>query len=115
MTLQTEFRESIGSQFSLEADGVERYRVCTPFICDDGDHLVIVLKREGESWLFSDEGHTMMWCSDRDSGTISRMLSAVGVLKRNDELFTPVVEGDFGAALFEFGLALLRVMRDFRS
>ena len=39
---------------------MDRYQVFTPFLFDDGDHLVIVLKRNNSHWVLSDEGHTYM-------------------------------------------------------
>jgi len=44
----------------LTQEGENRFRVFTPFMFEDGDHLAIVLKREQEHWMLSDEGHTYM-------------------------------------------------------
>ena len=42
------------------AEGVERFRVFTPFMFEDGDHLSVILKRDNGRWILSDEGHTYM-------------------------------------------------------
>ena len=57
-TIEQNFINKVSTQVSLSADGKERYRVLTPFQFEDGDELVIVLKKEGERWLLSDEAHT---------------------------------------------------------
>ena len=35
----------------------------TPFRFDDGDHFGIVLKKEGQGWILSDEANTLMHLS----------------------------------------------------
>lgn len=59
-TIERDFREKVCSKIRLNAEGVDRYRVFTPFLFEDGDHLAIVLKREKAAWSLSDEGHTYM-------------------------------------------------------
>src|SRR5436309_12630486 len=59
-TIERDFRQKVCEQIQVLPEGVNRFRVFTPFIFEDGDHLAIVLKRAGESWLLSDEGHTYM-------------------------------------------------------
>jgi len=59
-TIERDFREKVCAQIRLMLEGVQRFRVFTPFLFDDGDHLVIVLRREHDRWLLSDEGHTYM-------------------------------------------------------
>ena len=63
MTLQTieeAFKYKVCESVFLLPEGVNRYRVFAPFLFDDGDHLVIVLKKELDRWVLSDEGHTFM-------------------------------------------------------
>ena len=59
-TIEKDFQEKVGRKVRLAAEGLDRYRVFTPFLFEDGDHLSIVLHRRGQSWLLSDEGHTFM-------------------------------------------------------
>ena len=62
--IQSAFSKSVCSQISLVQEGLNRYRVFTPFYFDDGDHLAIVLKKdESGQMVFSDEGHTLMHIS----------------------------------------------------
>ena len=56
--MEQQLRQKVAAGIHLVSDGIERYRVFTPFQLDDGDHLSIVLKEEGGVWAFSDEAHT---------------------------------------------------------
>ena len=58
--IQTDFRQKVGETVRLAEEGVDRYRVFTPFLFEDGDHLAIVIRREANRWVLSDEGHTYM-------------------------------------------------------
>ena len=46
-SIERDFRDKVSAQIRLATEGVDRFRVMTPFLFDDGDHLAIVLKREG--------------------------------------------------------------------
>jgi len=59
-SIEREFKEKVCDRIHLVSEGMNRYQVFTPFQFEDGDHLVIVLKRENSHWLLSDEGHTYM-------------------------------------------------------
>ena len=118
-TVVREFRSKVCEQLRLTQEGENRFRVFTPFIFEDGDHLAIVLKREQEHWILSDEGHTYMHLTydidERDlrTGTrqkiITNALSAFSVTERSGELLTPIREGHYGDALYSFVQALLKV------
>jgi len=54
------FKKSVCDEISLTSVGIDRYRISSPFQFDDGDHIKIVLKRDGKDWILSDEGHTLM-------------------------------------------------------
>ncbi|MDZ7814842.1 MAG: DUF1828 domain-containing protein [Planctomycetota bacterium] len=58
--IEAEFKQKVCDEISLHQEGVDRYRVLTPFCFDDGDHLCILLKRSESHWLLTDEGHTFM-------------------------------------------------------
>ena len=113
------FRDSVSNQVRLEAEGLDRFRVFTPFQFDDQDHLAIVLKRSNGSWILSDEGHTYMHLTyeisekDLHKGTrakvISNALDAFEVQDRNGELLIPVAGERYGDALYNFVQALLRI------
>ena len=118
-SIEKSFCDAICSRVSLVADGRKRFRVVTPFVFNDGDHLVIVLKEEGGRWVLSDEGHTYMHLSldldERELRTPTRRrlvrnaLSFFGLTDRGGELVLAVDDGDHGGALFSFVQAVLKI------
>ncbi len=118
-TIERDFREKVCSELRLVSEGIRRFRVFTPFLFDDGDHLSIVLKGENSKWFLSDEGHTYMHLSysmDTDalqSGTrqeiITNALSAFGVQDWDGELRLTVEDDRYGDALYSFVQALLKI------
>lgn len=117
--IQTDFRRKVGETVRLGEEGVDRYRVFTPFLFEDGDHLAIVIKREGNRWVLTDEGHTYMHLTydidevDLRRGTrqkiITNALTVFGVEDQEGELRFKVPEERYGDALFSFVQALLKV------
>jgi len=118
-TTEKDFFETTSAEIRLSTDGTNRFRVFTPFRFDDGDHLAIVLKNEGDRWLISDEGHTYMHLTyDIDDQLlhtgmrkqlILKALSMFNVEDRDGELIREVSNGDYGKALYDFAQALLRI------
>lgn len=106
-------------QVRLLEEGVNRYRVLTPFRFDDGDRLAIALKRGADGWTLTDEGHTYMHLTyrmdERDlqrgnrQGIISAALAGYGVEDQNGELLIQIAGDGYGDALFNFVQALLRI------
>ena len=43
-TIERDFHQKVSAKVRLAAEGMERFRVFTPFLFEDGDHLAIVLK-----------------------------------------------------------------------
>ncbi len=117
--IERDFRERVGEKVRILAEGHDRYRVFTPFLFDDGDHLNIVLKRRGSRWVLSDEGHTFMRLTyDIDSRDLLRgnrqkiidtALAAFDVTSENGELVIAVRNEAYGDALFSFVQSLLKV------
>lgn len=117
--IEREFRQRVCEKVYLQSEGLDRFRVFTPFMFEDGDHLAIVLKKVGGNWLLSDEGHTYMHLTydidekDLRTGTrekiITNALSALFVEDRDGELIAPIDNNQFGDALYSFIQALLRV------
>jgi len=113
------FQQKVCDQVRVEAEGVDRYRVFTPFLFEDGDHLVVVLKREDERWVLSDEGHTFMHLTydldekDLRSGgrqkIISNALAVFSVVDRNGELILSINNDQYGDALYSYVQALLKI------
>jgi len=117
--IEKDFHEKVSGKIRLVPGGVDRYRVLTPFQFDDGDHLVIVLKKEGGRWILSDEAHTYMRLTydisekSLHKGTrqkiISNTLMMFEVGDRNGELILPVPDGCYGDALYSFMQAILKI------
>ncbi len=118
-TIERDFREKVCAKIGLTPEGMHRFRVFTPFLFDDGDHLAIVLKQEDDRWLLSDEGHTYMHLSyDLDERELQRgtrqqivtsALSTFGVEDREGELILPVEDERYGDSLYSFVQALLKI------
>jgi len=118
-TIEKEFKIKVCEQIRLSPEGVDRFRVFTPFLFNDGDHLVIVLKREGANWTLTDEGHTYMHLTyevdekDLLRGSrqviIGNALSVFQVDDRDGEFVLPIKENAYGDALYSFIQALLKV------
>ena len=117
--IETDFRRTVGESVRLANEGVNRYRVFTPFLFEDGDHLAVVLKREASQWILTDEGHTYMHLTyDLDEQDLRRgnrqkiignALSAFSVEDREGELRLIIPERQFGDGLFSFVQALLKI------
>lgn len=64
--IEKSFKHAVSKSVTLFAEGVDRFKVFTPFHFDDGDHFVIVLRKgDGNRWVITDEGHTYMHLSYR--------------------------------------------------
>jgi hypothetical protein len=118
--VEKDFKHKVCDQVRLAEEGVHRYRVFTPFLFPDGDHLSIVLKQaERGRWVLSDEGHTYMHLTyelderDLQGGTRSRIignaLTAFSVEDREGELVLPIPNHSYGDALYSFVRALLKI------
>lgn len=115
----SEIQQKISSQIRLVSEGADRYRVFTPFMFEDGDHLAIVLKNVNNNWMFSDEGHTYMHLTydvderDLQKGTrqtiITNTLNVNGVTDSEGELSIIVRDERYGDYLYSFIQALIRI------
>ena len=118
-TVERDFHEKVSTKIRLAAEGMERFRVFTPFLFEDGDHLSIVLKKEGARWVLSDEAHTYMHLTydvderDLQTGTrqkiVSNALSTFQVEDRDGELILEVPDERYGDALYSFVQTLLKI------
>ena len=118
-TIERDFHEKVSAQIRLHPDGLNRFRVLTPFLFEDGDHLTIVLKKELGKWVLSDEAHTFMHLtysidekyllSGARRKIISTALSMFEVEDRDGELILYVPDGRYGDALYSFVQALLKI------
>ena len=117
--IERDFREKVCEKLRIASEGVDRFRVFTPFLFEDGDHLSIVLKKENGTWILSDEGHTYMHLTydldekDLQRGTrqkiITNALSVFTVDDREGELIISIRDHRYGDALYSFVQALLRI------
>lgn len=118
-TIEREFKRKVCDGVRLAAEGLDRFRVFTPFMLEDGDHLAIVLKRERDRWVLSDEGHTFMHLTyELDERELSRgtrgniienVLSAFSVEDEEGELRLLIPDERYGDALYSFVQALLKI------
>lgn len=118
-TIERDFKKKVCDRLRLVSEGIDRYRVFTPFMFEDGDHLAIVLKKEHDHWMLSDEGHTYMHLTydldekDLQRGSrqkiITNALSAFDVKDRDGELVLLIQENHYGNALYNFVQALLKI------
>jgi hypothetical protein len=117
--IERDFREKVCEELRISTEGIDRFRVFTPFMFEDGDHLSIVLKKENGAWILSDEGHTYMHLTydldekDLHRGTrqkiISNALSVFTVEDREGELIISVQDDRYGDSLYSFVQAVLRI------
>lgn len=120
-TILKEFREKVSEKINLKEKGIGRYLVITPFLFEDGDNLVIILKHDKKQnkWKLTDEGHTFMHLSyfmdikDFQRGTRQEIINnckmMFGVDEKEGELFLYVSDGKFGDSLFDFVQSLLKI------
>lgn len=118
-TIERDFKTKVCEKIRLSGEGVDRFRVFTPFLFEDGDHLAIVLKRENSTWTLSDEGHTYMHLTydldekDLQRGTrqkvITNALSMFRIEDREGELLLRIADEQFGDALYSFIQALMKI------
>lgn len=117
--IERDFKQKVCDSLRIASEGMNRYRVFTPFLFEDGDHFAIVLKRENNTWVLSDEGHTYMHLTydldekDMQKGTrakiITNALTAFTVNDRNGELIITIPDDRYGDALYNFVQALMKI------
>ena len=104
--IEAKFRETVNQKITLKPEGMDRYQIFTPFMFNDGDHLVTLLKKRPHGWVISDEGHTYMHLSydiamrDLETGTrqeiIGSALSMFGIRDTDGELMIPIDNEAYG-------------------
>ncbi len=117
--IEASFRARVADQVRVEPEGIDRFRVFTPFQFPDGDSLAIVLQRLGSKWVLSDEGHTLMHLSysidesDLIRGGRGRIIedaiTSFSLQEQEGALSLPVPDDSFGEALFDYVQALLKI------
>ncbi len=119
ITIQNALKEKLSSEVSLIDEGINRFRVFTPFCFDDGDHFSIVLKKENGKWVFTDEAHTIMHLSyDMDVSVfkkgsrqkiITNTLANFGLTENNGEILIGIEGDNYGSAFYNFIQALTKI------
>lgn len=120
VSIEKDFKKKICDKIRITSEGKERFRIFTPFMFEDGDHLSILMKISPKGkWIISDEGHTYMHLSydldikDLEKGTrqkiISSALSTFGINDEGGELTTEVENESYGDALYSFIQGALRI------
>lgn len=117
--IQKSLRNAVSDEISLINEGVNRFRIFTPFEFDDGDHFSIILKKHDNSVIFTDEAHTIMHLSyDMDvsalkKGTRQKILTNItsnfGLEENNGELTIKVEDNNYGASFYNFLQALVKI------
>lgn len=114
-----DFRKIVCGTIELHQEGINRYRVSTPFLFQDGDEFVIYLRREDDRWFLVDEGHTFMHLSywmdmeDLESGERKDLIEATleqhGLEENDGEIRVPLKSGEYGSALFSYIQGITRI------
>ena len=115
--LKKEFKRKVCDEIDVEPEGIDRFIVYTPFMFDDGDHFVIIMKRHNDRWHLTDEGHTFMHMSygeiDISQGMrksiIDQVLMSFRLANESGELCLEVPDEQYGDALFSFVQALVKI------
>jgi hypothetical protein len=117
--IERDFKRKVCEQLSISSEGMDRYVVNIPLTFEDGDRLSIVLRKEPEGWILSDEGHTFMQLtydleeSDLQDGSrkeiIDRTLLASRLRNRQGELILPIEDERFGDSVYSFVQALIKI------
>ena len=120
--LRKQFKDSVCDSIEVIQQGINRFVVETPFAFEDGDSYVIVMIKKRNSWVLTDEGHTLMhlsyWMEDIDdlaSGNRNDILLGVLAshsmnLTETGEIEIEILENDYGNALFTFIQGITNIM-----
>jgi hypothetical protein len=117
-----QFQEKVSKEITLKEKGIHRYLVKTPFIFEDGDNLLIILKynKDTKEWYLTDEGHTFLHLSyfmdDKDisKGTrksiIENSKNMFNVTENKGEFLLAIEKDNYGDSLYNFVQCLLKVV-----
>jgi hypothetical protein len=117
--VEKQFKKKVCEKIEIVSEGKDRFQIFTPFMFNDGDHLVSLLKKLPQGWVISDEGHTYMHLSyeidvkDLERGTrqkiINSVLSMFGLEDEDGELIAKVDNESYGDALYSFIQGVLKI------
>ncbi len=120
LEIEKQFNTKICEQIDIEAESENRFKIYTPFIFSDGDHISITLKRENNQWLLTDEGNTYMHLSilgiksdSLEYGVKHKILSGIleefTIRDRFGELILAIQDNNFASDLLRFSQALIKI------
>lgn len=114
-----DLKKTICNSVEMVEEGVDRFRVFTPFGFEDGDSFSIVLKKVGNKFILSDEGNTLMHMSYEmeiegvGKGTRSKIISNIldyyNIKKIKGAFIKHLDISNVGNALFDFIQALIKI------
>ncbi|MDI6787977.1 MAG: DUF1828 domain-containing protein [Planctomycetota bacterium] len=116
--IQDEFKKKVSEKVEIESEGKDRFRIFTPFMFADGDHLVSVLKKSPKGWVISDEAHTYMHLSyeldmaklgETRQKIINASQSMFNLEENNGEMMVTVENDMYGDALYSFIQGILKI------
>lgn len=117
--IETDLKAQVSRSVYVEKDDYGQPYVVTPFAFDDGDEPVIALVPNGNGWMLSDFGSTLLRLSYRlntdeyDSPDTQRKIddavALAQITKQGGKLTRALPEGRYADALFEFAHALMRI------
>lgn len=118
-TVERDFKQTVCKEIVLMPEGQNRFQVLTPFRFDDGDHFAIVLKKSGDGWILSDEGHTFMQLSYRmdmknlEKGSkaqiISNTVANFGITETEGVLTANIDLSDSGNIFYDYLQGLIKI------
>lgn len=115
-----QIRAGVGeSALRVLEESEDRLRIFTPFQYSDGDHLVIVARRDGDRWCLSDEAHSLMRLSytmdleTLNAGPRRRIFEGVktqfDLREWRGELVRDLEEDSLARQILEFSQALIQI------
>ena len=115
--LAKDFQEKVCKQVRVVQEGLDRYVIFQPFMFDDGDHFVVILKKEPDGWTLTDEGHTLMHAQyddfDLTKGArglkLNAILNGFSLENRDGELRLHIPDELYGDALYSYLQALNKI------
>jgi hypothetical protein len=118
--LQTKFIAKLHDSITLEQLDQNMFELITPYTFSDGDGFSIVLKKENDNWILTDEGDTLMHLdilgiseASLLSGTKHKIFSAIleqfSMIDRDGELILKIENDDYITAYYQFTQALMKV------
>jgi len=117
--IERDFKRKVCDELSVQPEGLDRYVVSTPLTFEDGDKLPIILKKETNGWILTDEGHTFMQLtydleeSDLQDGNrkeiIDHTMLASKLRNRQGELVLQIEDERYGDSLYSFVQALIKI------